>query len=165
MVAAGYGFHLYLSSFFKKKTLTEGFWVVVVVFFFFFCTNGYFFVCVYMCARAFVFPFSCFLSLQGKVVTFRCRLCLNEFIICHGKDFSSNNGETFSFSNNIIRTLPRKIRANILSTHDMRATVFKTLCINSLNPQKNPLLLVFPLTFEKLKQREVEFFAQGHTIS
>lgn len=164
MVAAGYGFHLYLSSFFKKKTLTEGFWVVVVVFFFF-CTNGYFFVCVYMCARAFVFPFSCFLSLQGKVVTFRCRLCLNEFIICHGKDFSSNNGETFSFSNNIIRTLPRKIRANILSTHDMRATVFKTLCINSLNPQKNPLLLVFPLTFEKLKQREVEFFAQGHTIS
>lgn len=49
---------------FLKKTLTEGFWVVVVVVSF--CTNGYFFVCVYMCARAFVYSFFMFLVTAGQ---------------------------------------------------------------------------------------------------
>lgn len=91
------------------------------------------FSCVCICVQEHLYiPFSCFLSLQGKVVIFRCRLCLNEFIICHGKDFPSNSRETFSFSNNIIRTLPRRIRANILSTHDMWATVSKLYVLTLL---------------------------------
>lgn len=46
------------------------------VFLFCFRTNGSFFLsCVYVCLQEHLYiPFSCFLSLQGKVVTFWCRL-------------------------------------------------------------------------------------------
>lgn len=62
-------------SHWKWLLLGMAFIFVYLSFFFpwkFFCTNGYC-VCVYLQEHLYI-PFSCFLSLQGKVVTFWCKL-------------------------------------------------------------------------------------------
>ena len=109
MVAAGHDFHLCLSSSFLK-TLPEGFFFFFSFLFFFNKWVLFHELCVYMFLQEHLYiSMSCFLSLQGKVVTFWCRLwTLMKHHLSWERNVCSNSGETFSFSDYIIGTSYQK---------------------------------------------------------